>query len=340
MNTILKRIRQRVSRNRFPETAGDLAESDLFTKWWYYSVELLPGYITKGQYPDEFPLLPRMLLRNCDLRGATCLDLGSMEGLIPVLMCRQGAKTVVATDAVDHCHDKMAALRHYYRAEFSFQKVGLMYDLTSKLRKANSASFDVINLSGLLYHVYSPLMVLAGVRPLLKRNGLIIVSTNVVVDESTAMHLNDGGRFQDETNTFWYLSIRALDYLLRYLRLAPIDCLYLPHRNIKSTVRYVSELQSGYCSIVCRAQDDVLSTKDDAWMRKSARVSWEYTGLTEWSFADRQKRTEIAYSGAVAKSLFRGDLNAIDLSRAVAVNVVARAEQASDAHVLKLSDIF
>ena len=54
----------------------------------------MPGLITKGQYPDSFPMLPRMLLRNCDLRGTTCLDLGSMEGLMPVLMCRQGAKAV------------------------------------------------------------------------------------------------------------------------------------------------------------------------------------------------------------------------------------------------------
>ena len=66
----------------------------------YYSVELMPGLITKGQYPDSFPMLPRILLRNCDLRGTTCLDVGSMEGLIPVVMCRQGAKTVLATDAM------------------------------------------------------------------------------------------------------------------------------------------------------------------------------------------------------------------------------------------------
>jgi 2-polyprenyl-3-methyl-5-hydroxy-6-metoxy-1,4-benzoquinol methylase len=87
---------------------------------------------------------------------------------------------VVATDATDHCQAKMAALRHYYGTEFSFQKVGLMYDLAHKLRKAGNAGFDVINLSGLLYHVFSPLMVLAGVRPLLKKQGLMIVSTNVV----------------------------------------------------------------------------------------------------------------------------------------------------------------
>ena len=102
MNPILSRIRRRLSQQRFPDNAKELERSNLFTGWWYYSVELLPGLITKGQYPDSFPLLPRILLRNCDLRGATCLDLGSMEGLMPVVMCRKGANEVLATDAIDH----------------------------------------------------------------------------------------------------------------------------------------------------------------------------------------------------------------------------------------------
>src|SRR6478672_2757905 len=161
-------------------------------------------------------------------------------------LCRQGAKTVLATDAIDHCREKMAALRLYYGVEFEFHQVGLMYDLTSKLRKSRRASFDVINLSGLLYHVFSPLMVLAGVRPLLKKNGLMIVSTNVVVDDSFTMHFNKAGRLQDEMNTFWYMSVPTLDYLLRYLKLAAIDCLYISHKDMKSSVSYVTDAESGY----------------------------------------------------------------------------------------------
>src|SRR6266540_4578692 len=272
---IIRRIHQYVSRQSFPDAAEDLAKSDVFTGWWYYSVELMPGLITKGQYPDSFPMLPRILLRNCDLRGTTCLDVGSMEGLMPVLMCRQGAKAVLATDAVDHCREKMAALRYYYKANFKFQQIGLMYDLANKLRKSGRLSFDVINLSGVLYHVFSPLMVLAGVRALLKRNGLMIVSTNVVIDNTLTMHFNNAGRLQEEVNTFWYTSVEALDYLLRYLKLAPIDCLYISHRDIKSSVRYVTDVESGYLSVVCRARDDLIPTREDNWMRKSSQHSWE-----------------------------------------------------------------
>ena len=55
----------------------------------------------------------RRMLRNCELTGMECLDLGSMEGLMPALMCRGGAGRVVATDALSHCVEKMATVRHY-----------------------------------------------------------------------------------------------------------------------------------------------------------------------------------------------------------------------------------
>ena len=339
MNPILSRIRRRLSQQRFPDNAKELEKSDLFTRWWYYSVELLPGLITKGQYPDSFPLLPRILLRNSDLRGATCLDLGSMEGLMPVVMCRQGANEVLATDAIDHCREKMAALRHYYEASFEFEQVGLMYDLSSKLRKSRRDSFDVINVSGLLYHVFSPLTVLAGVRPLLKKNGLLIVSTNVVADDSFTMQLNNAGRLQEEINTFWYLSVGALDYLLRYLKLAPIDCLYISHRDIKSSVRYLTDVESGYLSVVCRARDEPLPTGEDSWMLKSAQQSWEYAGLIDWDFCNRQPVTHVPYSATIEKDLVRDDTEMIDLLRALPRRVIHEAKRSSDAHVLRLADI-
>src|SRR5262249_7414959 len=100
----MRRLVRRLIPRTYPTDPSALRDSWIYRQWWYYSVELQPGVVTKGQYPDDFPLLPRILMRNCDLHGATCLDLGSMEGLIPVLMHRGRAARVIATDAIDHCH--------------------------------------------------------------------------------------------------------------------------------------------------------------------------------------------------------------------------------------------
>jgi SAM-dependent methyltransferase len=318
---------------KYPRTVETLKASQIYTQWWYYSIELLPGVITHGQYEDTFPLLPRTVLRNCQVDDMECLDLGSMEGLIPILMARNGARRVLATDAVDHCRDKIAAVQHYQGLSFEYQNVGLMYDLSKKVNR----SFDLINCSGLLYHVLSPLMVLAGLRPLVKRNGLIIVSTNVVHSADYLMEFNNGGRWQDEANTFWYMSVPLLDYALRYLRLAPLDCIYLPHASIQSQTRYVSDKPSGYISVACRAVDQPLLTSADNWMNRSARESWEYQGLIDWKRAAGNPVSRIEYNGNLERKCLRNDTGSMDLWRAInEITSIGMGE--GDSHVLMLGD--
>jgi SAM-dependent methyltransferase len=318
---------------KYPNTAETLKASDIYAQWWYYSIELLPGVITRGLFEDTFPFLPRTILRNCRIADMECLDLGSMEGLIPLLMARNGARRVLATDAVDHCTDKMAAVQHYHRLSFEYQNVGLMYNLSKKIKR----SFDLINCSGVLYHVFSPLMVLAGMRPLVKRNGLVIVSTNVVHSADYLMEFNNEGRWQDEGNTFWYISVPLLDYILRYLRFAPIDCIYSPHASIQSHVRYTSDKPSGYISVACRAVDQPLLTSADNWMSKSARDSWEYQGLIDWKRAAGNPVSRIEYNGNLERKCLRSDSGSMDLCRAInEITPVLMGEGAT--HVLRLGD--
>jgi len=317
----------------YPKTPEALKISHIYAQSWYYSVELLPGVITRGQYEDTFPFLPRSILRNCRIGNMDCLDLGSMEGVIPILMARSGARRVLATDAFDHCREKIAAVQHYYGVSFEYQNVGLMYDLSKKLKR----SFDLINCSGLLYHVFSPLMVLAGLRPLVKRNGLMIVSTNVVNSADYLMEFNNEGHWQDEANTFWYMSVPLLDYILRYLKLAPLDCIYLPHENIESHIRYVSDKPSGYISIACRAVDEPLVTGADSWMDKSARESWEYQGLIDWKRAAGNQISRIEYNGNRERKYLRNDTASMDLWQAINEMTPARMGE-GDSHVLRLGD--
>jgi SAM-dependent methyltransferase len=329
----------------YPEDAAALQASPLLNSWWYYSVELLPGMIAQGVYPDSMPLLPRLMLRRCDLRGAACLDVGSMEGLMSALMARGGASRVLAVDGVDHCLEKMEAVRHYHRVEFDYRTVGPMYGLAEKL---DWEGFDLINCSGLLYHVVSPLTVLTGLRPALKRNGLMIVSTNVVVDGEAFADFNTAGRLQAEPNTFWYLSTGLLDYALRYLKLAPIATAFLPHEAMATDWRMRTEKDSGYLSVLCRAVDEVLPTDEDEWMADSAARSWEYEWLVDWERAASQPISKI---GAKGLGTPRADLGigrrdrmlrkapaVIDVTAEVRTQAPLVAAATSDSHLLRLAD--
>src|SRR5436190_21309625 len=150
-------------------------------------------------------MLPRMLTRNVAVGGMECLDVGTMEGLIPTLLRRRGAGRVLAIDAVPHCERKLQAVASAYGVTFEFRTVGLMYDMHRKL--ADRGGFDFINFSGVNYHVFSPMHCIAGLRPLLRRNGLMVIGTNVVNRGGYSMEFNDRGRLQAEANTFWYHSV-------------------------------------------------------------------------------------------------------------------------------------
>jgi 2-polyprenyl-3-methyl-5-hydroxy-6-metoxy-1,4-benzoquinol methylase len=316
---------------------AEVRASTLYKRFWYYGVELVPGVVTTGQYDPQLPMLARLMLRQCDLSSMACPDIGCMEGLMPVLMRRGGAEQVLAVDATDHCMDKLAAVKHYHDVEFDYRSVGLMYRLFEKLP---GRSFDLINFSGLMYHVFSPLLVLAGIRPLLNQNGLLILSTHVILDSGFSMEFNNGGRMQVEPNTFWYLSVPLLDYLLRYMRLAPLDCIYTPHTAFKLAREYhfLFDKPSAYLSVLCRATDEILPTANDAWMPQSAQHSWEYLDFPR----QRQRgdpASQIGYKGTLDNRFIRSHLPCIDLWRAVSERQpMTAAEHEADSYILRLAD--
>jgi SAM-dependent methyltransferase len=318
---------------RAPETAK---ESPLRNQWWYYSFELAPGVTTSSSFPADFPMLPRMLLRNCDLQGCDCLDIGSVEGLMPILMSRQGARKVVATNPHLYNYEKMRAVRKLYGAGFKFVQIGSLYDLSKKVRGRDG--FDLINLSGVLYHVYSPMHVLAGLRPLLKKNGLMIVSTDVVNRFDYSMEFNDRGKLQREATTFWYPSIPLFDYLLRYFKLLPIDALYHPFDRDDS-VRFTESFESGYLSVVCRATDDPAFDADDTWAPESIEDSYESIMLWDQERLARRPPSAIGYRREPDARFLRPDKRSIDLWKAVReLPPVRSADRSQDAHTLLLAD--
>ncbi len=301
-----------------------MAADDLLAAWHYYSIEYAPGRIARGQYEDSLPMLPRIFLRGIDVAGMDCLDVGTMEGLVPVLLAKRGAKAS-AIDYGPHCERKRRALMSAHGYPYRFAEQGTAYGLD---RVFFNESFDLINLSGLLYHVVSPLMVLLGIRPLLKRNALLIVSTNVIAEAGMYAEFNAHGRMQIEANTFWYPTIELLHYWLRMLRLQPVDNLFMPHSAVGKVMlngiqnTYTFDKRSGYLSILCRAVDD--APQADGWMKAAIDMSVDFQRLTDWKRAAAQPVSAITYAGPQQNEM----------------RVVTEAHDHHESHLLMLEDTY
>ena len=88
-----------------------------------------------------------------------------MEGAVPILLSRRAAGPIVAVDI--SYRERIAAVKHYTGARFDYHS-GLTHGNTvSFLRSQGVVNFDVVVLSGVLYHCFGPLHTLAMARSLI-----------------------------------------------------------------------------------------------------------------------------------------------------------------------------
>src|SRR5258707_12530389 len=72
---------------------------------WFHTIELKPGVFTPGidLWKAGGLSLTRKMLSGCEIQNASCIDVGTMDGLVAALLCRRGANQVVACDSYDYC---------------------------------------------------------------------------------------------------------------------------------------------------------------------------------------------------------------------------------------------
>ena len=83
----------------FPDDREAIERSSFFNEKWYYSIELIPGLFTQGANHRNLGLT-RDLLKRCEVKDRRCLDIGTMEGAVPILLSRRGAGPIVAWTSV------------------------------------------------------------------------------------------------------------------------------------------------------------------------------------------------------------------------------------------------
>jgi hypothetical protein len=181
-----------------------------------------------------------------------------MEAMIPAILARRGAAKLTAIDIT---------LAHKKRIDQVTKSLSFDLELISPLylshapqhfKNAGRKAFDLVVLSGVLYHVFDVMNTIASARALVRTGGIVITEAWLSKDFEALARFNDHGRFTDEVHTFWFVSIGALDYLLRFFGLQPLDCVYLNAPT--GTIRL---------AVTCRAHDHPVAG-DDLWMRDAA----------------------------------------------------------------------
>lgn len=206
-----------------------MAEADLKglieSAQWFHAIDFGNGLISPGRFelrlPPNYTLFGVFeLLRQLQLRGATVVDVGTMDGLVAFVMARLGASRVIATDlaprATFEAGRQALALDVDYRVPLS----------ATALPESLSERADVVVLAGVLYHVFDPLAVLEACRRTLKPGGWLIVETSYLFDEGAArMSFSPadlGPRGIARPNVFWRPSRSALSGMLQLVGFDPV----------------------------------------------------------------------------------------------------------------------
>lgn len=218
--------------------------------WWYHSMNLGQGVTTPGQYGNN--LIPvASLLNHVNLKGVSCLDIGTMDGKMAFLMEKLGGQVVTAdvferptvTELIDTFSSKVSY-------EFGIRDSNLE-DVKEKF-----GHFDFILCAGVLYHIFSPIDMIANIRKIIKTDGLVLIESACLKDEKRSrMQLNWGDLYNESTSV-WVPSIACLKKMLLYFGFEILGDAIMRER----IPRY---------AILCRALAPSLAGKetDDPWLK-------------------------------------------------------------------------
>ena len=302
---------------------------------WYHRIELQPGVVTEGKgYHNQIPI--RLLLRGIDVAGQRCLDVGAMDGMMSILMERRQAARVVAYDRMPN-DVKVKTVRENLGAKFEYVAGMELPDMPRAVSRDGSSLFDVVVCGGLLYHTFDPLAALCRVRGTVRPGGLLLLETAAVLKKGYGMYFNAQGEIYGTCSNFWFPSVGCLDYLVRYLRLRPLDCCYVyegygnlwkpRHRTVR-------------VAIVLRAETAVLAARGDAWMKMQHDFDSvrNFFGLVDWD--SKSDLPPVPYTPQTAELVYRRDPECVDVESSV--NRLPSVDKAEHAHLttLRLSDLY
>jgi 2-polyprenyl-3-methyl-5-hydroxy-6-metoxy-1,4-benzoquinol methylase len=300
------------------------AENGALAVPWYYRIEVEHGVITPGKN-YRGPIAVRKLLRGVELKGQRCLDIGTMEGMYPVLLCRRGAAEVVAYDRMSQ-PGKVAFIQQRLGVEFKYVHGMELPDF-----QCRHEPFDVVVCGGLLYHAFDPLVAMLRVRSMVRNGGILIFETAAIAEESVTLHFNAAGSIYNAPSSYWFPTVRCLEYLLRYARLLPLDCAFV-YEGLACGAR-----PSLRFAVACRAMDHPAGAASDTWMHDQSDFDTLHNqaGCVDWQRC-KSNLLPVEYTPQSKGLAWCLDPCSVDLGGSL--YTLAALEATDEAMVLRLSD--
>lgn len=186
--------------------------------WWFHAIEfgdfVTPSRSKAVSVPNGSLQPIWEFLQHTDVQGRDCLDLGTADGLVSFALKKMGARRVVATDRIKRdtfviARDILGMIDDIeYRHDIDEPDIGTSFP---------AASFDLIVMAGLLYHLYSPLTALMACRKLLRPGGLLMIETCYTGGTEPTMVLNTelDPPLTEQPSTYWLATPPAIEGMMK-----------------------------------------------------------------------------------------------------------------------------
>lgn len=190
---------------------------------WYHAIDL--GEVqTAGRvsppYPPNLTLFGTMdILKDIDVRGMRCMDVGPAHGLISFGLAMKGAEVVAINKGAGQgphipLVEQILDVKIDYRANCALEDAPKHFA---------PGSFDLIVCAGVMYHLLNPADAFFRLRPLLKRGGILLVETAFAHQvKEPVLVLNSVAEILTQPTTYFLPSRSAIEGLAR---LAAFDIL-------------------------------------------------------------------------------------------------------------------
>jgi hypothetical protein len=195
-----------------------------------------------------------------------------MEAVISTLLAKRGAGEVVAIDAINYTRkvrlvQDLHGVYFDYYPDVQLDTIPQFIRHRQRLERGSRPEIyeyrsDVTVIAGLLYHVFSPLHLIACARSITRQGGIVVIETAAMRKDDFNMQYNfDGQRYIYGWTDTWFPSLPLLDYMLRLCKLQPLDAIWLENPIYPDLIRV---------GIACRAIPEVIAEPNETIMAQSA----------------------------------------------------------------------